>query len=220
MRTPGPAGSRQRVIRPGVGAKCARRVLGADAQLDGVAVRDRPRRRRRPWTASESGWPAATQSCSWTRSRSAHQLGHAVLDLEPGVDLEEVDVAPSARPGTPRSPRCAGRPTAATRTARVEERARAGLGVRPGAGASSTSFWWRRWVEQSRSPSATMAPWLSPSSWTSTWRRALDVVLEVDRSIAEGLDRLARRGRAPPPRRSRGSRRRAACPGRRRRRPP
>ena len=31
-------------------------------------------------------------------------------------------------------------------------------GVMPGAGASSTTFWWRRCSEQSRSPSTTTAP--------------------------------------------------------------
>ena len=41
----------------------------------------------------------------------------------------------------------------------------------PGAGASSTTFWWRRWTEQSRVPSAAVVS--SPDTiCTSTWRPA------------------------------------------------
>ena len=31
-------------------------------------------------------------------------------------------------------------------------------------------FWWRRWIEHSRSPRATTVPWMSPRICTSTWR--------------------------------------------------
>ena len=40
----------------------------------------------------------------------------------------------------------------------------------PGAGASSMTFWWRRWRLQSRSNRWTTLPWLSPNTWTSMWR--------------------------------------------------
>ena len=40
---------------------------------------------------------------------------------------------------------------------------------RPGAGDSSTTFWCRRWIEQSRSPS-TSTPSVVPTTWTSTCR--------------------------------------------------
>ncbi len=43
-------------------------------------------------------------------------------------------------------------------------------GVIVGAGASSSTFWWRRWVEQSRSKRWTVLPWLSASTCTSMWR--------------------------------------------------
>ena len=36
-----------------------------------------------------------------------------------------------------------------------------------GAGASSMSFWWRRWIVQSRSPRNTTLPWVSAMSWAS-----------------------------------------------------
>ena len=39
-----------------------------------------------------------------------------------------------------------------------------------GEGVSSTSFWCRRWMEQSRSPRAITFPWASPRSCTSMWR--------------------------------------------------
>ena len=79
-----------------------------------------------------------------------------MLDLEPGVDLEEPERAVLVEAGTRRSRRCAGRRRVATRTASVVEVAPLVGASGPGAGASSTSFWWRRWSEQSRSPMATI----------------------------------------------------------------
>ncbi len=43
-------------------------------------------------------------------------------------------------------------------------------GVRNGAGASSTSFWWRRCREQSRVDTTTTLPWVSARHCVSTWR--------------------------------------------------
>ena len=39
-----------------------------------------------------------------------------------------------------------------------------------GDGASSITFWWRRWIEQSRSHRCTTLPNASPSTWNSMWR--------------------------------------------------
>ena len=39
-----------------------------------------------------------------------------------------------------------------------------------GDGASSTIFWWRRWIEHSRSPTAHTVPWRSAITCTSMWR--------------------------------------------------
>ena len=39
-----------------------------------------------------------------------------------------------------------------------------------GAGLSSTSFWCRRWAEQSRSPIHTALPWPSAMICISMWR--------------------------------------------------
>ena len=41
---------------------------------------------------------------------------------------------------------------------------------RSGLGASSMTFWLRRWIEHSRSNRWTTFPCLSPSTWISTWR--------------------------------------------------
>ena len=42
--------------------------------------------------------------------------------------------------------------------------------VKNGEGASSMSFWWRRWTEQSRSPRWITLPWLSARIWNSMCR--------------------------------------------------
>ena len=51
-------------------------------------------------------------------------------------------------------------------------------GVMPGAGASSTTFWWRRWIEQSRSNRWTNLPWRSAKTWISMWRGAGEIAFD------------------------------------------
>ena len=90
---PGPAGITQRPIRPGVGREVARRVLGR---------RGGPRSRGRPGAAARSA-AASTSARQRPTGRDAEllpddvdagdELGDAVLDLEPGVDLEEPEPA-------------------------------------------------------------------------------------------------------------------------------
>ena len=41
---------------------------------------------------------------------------------------------------------------------------------RKGLGASSITFWWRRWMEHSRSHKYTQLPCASPNTWISMWR--------------------------------------------------
>jgi hypothetical protein len=43
-------------------------------------------------------------------------------------------------------------------------------GVSAGDGVSSTIFWWRRWIEHSRSNRWTQPPCVSAKTWISTWR--------------------------------------------------
>jgi len=57
----------------------------------------------------------------------------------------------------------------ASRTAALQISRRV-RGVIPGEGASSMSFWCRRWMVQSRSYRWTMLPASSPRICTSTWR--------------------------------------------------
>jgi hypothetical protein len=196
---PGPAGMTQRRIRPGRG-EVARRVLGrrrtSMAWPSGSAARSAaasaaPRAVARP--------PAGT--ARWTMSRPATSSRHPVLDLEPGVDLEEVERA-IGRPQELRRRRIPQPAAVATRP--PGRGGAAARRVRPGAGASSTSFWWRRWSEQSRSPMATIRPVASPSSWTSMWRAGRISRSRIDRSVAE-------RGRASADPAARPPAGRAAC---------
>ena len=66
-------------------------------------------------------------------------------------------------------------------------------GVMPGAGASSTTFWWRRCSEQSRSNRCTALPWASASTWTSTWRGPRNPPLDEHPVVAEARAGLASR---------------------------
>ena len=81
------------------------------------------------------------------------------------------------------------------------------------------SFWWRRWIEHSRSPSATTLPKASARNCTSMCRTLFEELLDVEGVVAERGRRLAPgdpQGRlhlvvAAAP---------AECPCRRRRTPP
>jgi hypothetical protein len=64
----------------------------------------------------------------------------------------------------------------------------------PGAGASSMIFWWRRCIEQSRSPSHTALRCVSASTWISTCARVLEELLHVHGRVAEGGTGFAPRG--------------------------
>ena len=167
-RTPGPAGIAQRRIRPGVGAKS--RAGSSAAMRTSIA-----------WPSGSAARSAAASAAVGQRPpggepelladdvEAGDQLGDAVLDLEPGVDLEEAEAAVRVAAGTRRSPRCAGPPPARPgppgRAARAARRrsARAPAPPRRASGGAAG-------CEQSRSPSATTRPVASPSSWTSMWR--------------------------------------------------
>ncbi len=71
---------------PGAGAKIAGRIFGVKAGLNGVAVRGRYGVERRGLAAGQSHHPLDEVD-------TGHLLGDAVLDLDAGVDLEEVEVA-------------------------------------------------------------------------------------------------------------------------------
>ena len=64
-----------------------------------------------------------------------------------------------------------------------------------GEGDSSSTFWWRRWTEHSRSPSATTVAVRVGEELDLDVPRPLDVALAEDAVVAEGRLRLAPRGR-------------------------
>ena len=64
-----------------------------------------------------------------------------------------------------------------------------------GEGASSRTFWCRRWIEHSRSPRWTIWPWVSAKTWISMWRGATRYFSRKTRWIAERRLRLALRRR-------------------------
>ena len=67
---------------------------------------------------------------------------------------------------------------------------------RRGHGVSSTTFWWRRWIEQSRSKRCTMLPCAIAEHLDLDVARPEDRLLEVDGVVAEGALRLAPRALA------------------------
>jgi hypothetical protein len=72
-----------------------------------------------------------------------------------------------------------------------------------GEGHSSMTFWWRRWIEHSRSPRCTHAAVPIAQDLELDVARPLDVLLEVDGGVAkEAAASLRARSNAPrgPPR--------------------
>ena len=143
-------------------------------------------------TASDSGRPAASRNCSRTMS-SPVTSSVTPCSTWSRVLTSRNQVAPSgARRNSAvaafRSPAAV-----ATRTARSCRSRRSSV-VRPGAGASSTSFWWRRWSEQSRSPMATTRPDRVAQQLDLDVARRPDDALQVDRAVAERGERLGRSG--------------------------
>src|SRR3989304_4954995 len=72
-----------------------------------------------------------------------------------------------------------------------------------GEGLSSSSFWWRRWIEHSRSPRGATFPCRSARSWISVWRGPPRGRLDEEReaellSRPGGDERDAGRGGDPP----------------------
>jgi hypothetical protein len=97
-----------------------------------------------------------------------HRLGDRVLHLDTRVHLQEEEGAAVGVDEEFDGAETAIAQPGAEGDRSVEYRGPS-LGSRWGAGASSTTFWYRRWTEQSRSPRwMTRSP--SPSSWTSICR--------------------------------------------------
>ena len=122
------------------------------------------------------------------------QLRHRMLDLQPRVQLDEVERAVRRRRGTRTCRRCDSRSSRTARSAAASISSRAS-GVSAGDGDSSISFWWRRWIEHSRSPSVSTPPVRVAEHLDLDVPRRLDHLLDVERGIAERRLRLGR-GRA------------------------
>ena len=128
---------------------------------------------------------------------AGHHLGHRVLDLEARVHLQEVGLAVRVHQELERA-RVAVADALARAPPPARPCARAAPAVTNGDGLSSTIFWWRRWIEHSRSNRWTASPWWSASTWISMWRGLHDRLLQVDAVVAEGGLRLAPRALARP----------------------
>ena len=77
------------------------------------------------------------------------------------------DPSPASRPSTVPAPVYDTAFAASTAIAPMRARS---SGETAGDGVSSTIFWWRRWMLQSRSPRWMTFPWVSASTCTSMWR--------------------------------------------------
>jgi hypothetical protein len=122
--------------------------------------------------------------CCLIRSMPVYLLGHRVLDLDAGVDLEDVKVLvlvdeelDRARVRVPRglqrgARRCRSSFRAPTASARAT-------------GDSSTSFWWRRCIEQSRSQEVHGVAVVVGEDLHLDVPAELDVLLDVDRRVLE-----------------------------------
>ena len=77
-----------------LGREAGNGILRAQPRLDGVALSWMS-----PW-ASGSGSPRATRSCHSTRSSPVIGFGDRMLDLQPGVHLQEVERRRRRRAGT------------------------------------------------------------------------------------------------------------------------
>ena len=145
-RTPSPAAvERVRTCRSTGGSR-----RPGPRRRAGPRWRGRERRgRARP---SASGSPVGDAQLQLDEVEPGDHLGDRVLDLQPGVHLEEAERRRRRRGGTRR---CRRRRSRRPRRRRPRRRpsGRAGRRRRPGDGDSSMIFWWRRWIEHSRSSS-------------------------------------------------------------------
>ena len=151
------------------------RVFRVDAALDRVALQHHVRLPDRQLVAGGDQQLLADQV------DAGHQLGHRVLDLDACVHLDEIEAARLVQELEGAGAAVAdAQMQASTQTADLG----ALLGVMPGAGASSTTFWWRRCIEQSRSPRWMAFPGRRPAPG-SPLPRVLQELLHVHHVVAE-----------------------------------
>ena len=140
---PGPPGAWYDVMRPGDGTN----VYGSSALMrHSIAW---PRFTMSRWR-KRSFVPGGDADLLLHDVDAGDELGHRVLDLHARVHLDEVElvvlVQELERAGAAIADLAAGLGAA------LADARRAARGLTAGAGASSMIFWWRRCIEQSRSP--------------------------------------------------------------------
>ena len=129
---------------------------------------------------------------------AGHELGHPMLDLQSRVDLQEPRLALGADEELGRGGIAQPDRRRATSIAIcVQPTAESEVETRRGA--SSTSFWWRRWTEQSRSPRATTRAPRVAQQLDLHVAGAHRSPLEVDAAVAERGHRLMRGGQRAAP---------------------
>ena len=135
------------------------RILRVEPRLDGVALE--------PCNSLLQRFACGDAELLADDVDAGHELGHRMLDLDSAVQLEEVEVPPVQHELDGACAPVADR--ASERDRRLAHPA-SQLAVEGGEGDSSSTFWWRRWIEHSRSPSAMTSPCSSASNWISTCR--------------------------------------------------
>ncbi len=145
------AGPSHQAGRAGLGQEAAEGVLGVDPGLDGMPVDREVLLRQREGCARRDPELLLDQvERPAGRARRDHGLGDGVLDLEPGVHLQEVEVAGGVVEQELHGAGVGVADLARERHGRLGEASRRSAST-VGPGASSSTFWWRRCVEQSRS---------------------------------------------------------------------
>ena len=187
-RTRGCRGSRRASTRPPVGQEA--RAPGPRRR---PAPRSRARSARRRPGRSGSGSPGGDPQLQLDQVEPGDHLGDRVLDLQPGVHLQEEellrpvagdDELDGARAGVAAGPRDGARPRRPSPPAWRGRRAAATAPPRRSSGAGAAA-------EHSRSPRWMTAPWVSARTWISMCRGALDEALDQQGVVAERAARLA-----------------------------
>ena len=132
--------------------------------------------------------PGGDAQLPFDEIEAGHHFGHRMLDLQAGIHLDE----PDGRPRAARRHRRRIRPCRRRHSQppgpgdRPPAEFRAQRRIHPRRRDSSTTFWLRRWSEQSRSPRCSTLPWPSAKTCTSICRALATNFSTSAAVIAEG----------------------------------
>jgi hypothetical protein len=156
-------------------------ILRVHAALDG------PPRGLISRLGNSMGSPAAMRICSAMRSTPVTSSVTRVLHLDAGVHLHERQLAVL---GQQELERARGDVVAVASARRmVAAMSGAQLVVKATLGDSSSSFWWRRWMEHSRSPSTRTSPLPIGDDLELDVARLFDVALHVEVAVQPKAER-------------------------------